>query len=325
MARIALHIGPHKTGTTYIQKQLATQREHLLKQGVHYPEAGVTVQWGQHAIPAELIKTGHSATLDAVLAQAESHAVTLLSSENFDRLPPERLKALGQQLDGHELVVICTYRRGDELLVSHWQELVKHGEATPWAEFFLPHIGRPLRSGVLNLSNLLDRFKHQFGACLRVLDYESTRQAGDLAQALVALAAPGVSLAAGSDRVNASSSVIDTEVVRALNALYIAEHGRAPENALRTGPGTRLRRLAATPLQALDKLVERHLVDCDIAHSQAVQSMYRRVCERHADAIVGQLTPPTPTLTHRLPSANWIAAPGAARLIGEVYELASAA
>jgi hypothetical protein len=40
MAKLLLHIGPQKTGSTYIQKYCFENRHHLLSLGVNYPTAG---------------------------------------------------------------------------------------------------------------------------------------------------------------------------------------------------------------------------------------------------------------------------------------------
>lgn len=49
MRTLILPIGPHKTGTTYLQQQLCERRAELLESGVLYPEAFIH-PFGHHLL-----------------------------------------------------------------------------------------------------------------------------------------------------------------------------------------------------------------------------------------------------------------------------------
>src|SRR3954452_14461676 len=56
---LLLHIGPHKTGTTTIQNQLAAGRRRLHRRGIVYPGLGA-----QHRLPAlDVVDSSDSSSL----------------------------------------------------------------------------------------------------------------------------------------------------------------------------------------------------------------------------------------------------------------------
>lgn len=92
MAKLVLHIGTHKTGTTMIQNRLHAARGDLAEQGVIYPDAGQHT--GHHwaltdwiALPAAYTRRGGGVTGLTTLAERwrDTAATVLLSSEEFSR------------------------------------------------------------------------------------------------------------------------------------------------------------------------------------------------------------------------------------------------
>lgn len=88
--RLAVHVGPHKTGSTSVQQALVAHRERLAEGRVWYPPTVEAAEFpGQHAdVAALLIRAGIGPTvdwLDTARAEAERRGcdTLLLSSENF--------------------------------------------------------------------------------------------------------------------------------------------------------------------------------------------------------------------------------------------------
>ena len=87
MTKLYLHIGPHKTGSTFIQKVFFENRERVLRLGVTYPNFGFCGQFGQHeAVEKSKVGALEQHQLDEYLAQFLSGEINFASSENFDRL-----------------------------------------------------------------------------------------------------------------------------------------------------------------------------------------------------------------------------------------------
>ncbi|SEM50622.1 Glycosyl transferase family 2 [Loktanella fryxellensis] len=145
--RLILHVGLHKTGTTYLQHQLLAQRAALLDQGILVPLTGLT-DHGHAAIRAGG-QPGHQGllgalrrddpkvwqSLEAELAQAAQvpiHTV-VVSCENMllpladDR--DERIRMLaGLTHRFASAVPVVTLRRPDHQIESFWREIVCNGQ-----------------------------------------------------------------------------------------------------------------------------------------------------------------------------------------------------
>ncbi len=100
--RLAIHVGPHKTGSTSIQRALVAYREPLIKAGVFYPPSVVNAEFpDQHADVAGMLgKVGVGPAFEWVMdacrkAVQRGCDPVILSSENF-RAPliRHRLKSL---------------------------------------------------------------------------------------------------------------------------------------------------------------------------------------------------------------------------------------
>lgn len=144
---ITLHIGTHKTGTTFLQKCLAAQVERLKAQGVYLLSDGPNHSWLYLAfcdhpeIEHEMMKRGlaHSreaATwaeqrrrqFDAELAACPLNHI-LITGEELCRLPPTGVRRLIAALRAHaeRIDVICCVRAPIDYAISDAQESIKGG------------------------------------------------------------------------------------------------------------------------------------------------------------------------------------------------------
>jgi hypothetical protein len=132
---LVVHIGLHKTGTTYIQNELLTRRHELLQQGVLYPLAGmptdvlVSTRDGAQSGHAALTRTGkgHRQLVSQMIAEApQSVSTVLLSSENFtlwhrDVTPEQQIRKFN---DFGTVKVVLVLRRQDRWLESYYKQIV---------------------------------------------------------------------------------------------------------------------------------------------------------------------------------------------------------
>jgi hypothetical protein len=218
---LVLHIGPHKTGSTYIQKVFSENRNRLLSVGVRYPDIGLNGHYGQHDL-VEKIKNLDAGPLMQYMADFIGPETNFISSENFDRLNADEVKKLGQALAGlltepASLGIIYYHRNYGDLLPSCWQEEVKHGSIASFHEFILPHVLRPFASNLINPAVVLDLYAHVFGRDrITVVDYDRAKD--NLLQPIFQLL--GIDLdAVANEIVNSSLKVELVEILRALNAI----------------------------------------------------------------------------------------------------------
>src|ERR1700677_671907 len=121
--KLFLHIGPHKTGSTCIQKYCSENRDHLLKLGVSYPATarleGIA-PYGQHEA-VEKTKTLEQGELDQYFGQFLGLTV-LISSEEFSALTLSELAKLRQALAPFDTRIVYFKRNCLDVLPSTWQQ-----------------------------------------------------------------------------------------------------------------------------------------------------------------------------------------------------------
>lgn len=140
--RVVLHVGLPKSGTSFLQASLAASRARLADQGVLYPphaqdlvfRAALDVrgnheQWGRTR--AEV-----AGAWDEACRLARRHpGVTVLSHELLAAASGRQVTAALSMLSGLEVHLVVTARDLSRQLVAEWQEGVKHGRRTTFADF----------------------------------------------------------------------------------------------------------------------------------------------------------------------------------------------
>ena len=138
-----LHVGLHKTGTTYLQNLLRANRVELRAQGVEYladPESS------QRSATRDLKGTvGRGFTADprvpgawdrlvAGIAERDAPSV-LISDEGLGSARPRQIHRAATSFGEREVHVVVTVRDIARVLVSQWQEQVKNDHTWTWAEY----------------------------------------------------------------------------------------------------------------------------------------------------------------------------------------------
>lgn len=140
-----LHIGPPKTGTTYLQAGWRDQASRLLDDGLLYPGRDAADQFRACALALEMdtftrrMDAGRARTWDTFLAQIEAHpGNALLSSEFYARAEPETAERVVRQLKqvSERVHVVITARDLGRQVLASWQQYVKRGGARSLAYFW---------------------------------------------------------------------------------------------------------------------------------------------------------------------------------------------
>jgi hypothetical protein len=217
-----IHIGPFQTGTTYLQHAFTQLRPQLAARGINYPGA-----WGgphgHHTLAAALADDDDASPVEGFAALNRSAADTIiLSSEEFSKMGDAAVRRLHALLGGAPATVVFYCRRWSELIPSLWREAVKHGSLTTFPEYLVSCLADPLSAEELNFDHVLTRYASVFGPrALRLVSYNGVLEAQmDLlthfCQHFLNWPNPPPT---GLDRVNESLDMVDTEIIRALNAL----------------------------------------------------------------------------------------------------------
>lgn len=207
-AGLVLHVGAHKTGTTFLQANLQARREPLLSAGVLVPQTGqgkagmVPVRadgFCGHQDLLEAARSGDEAMRRALMDEVERSGArqVVISCENMlqqladDR--PDRIAALMGFLDGFaERRVVAMLRRPDIWLDRFYRESVCNGQrlgAADIAEFVVDHA-----AAFTDLPGVFAPFEAATGRPVALADFDAATGEGALWPAFLRLA--GIATAA---------------------------------------------------------------------------------------------------------------------------------
>jgi hypothetical protein len=144
---VFLHVGLPKTGTTFLQRLLRDNRDLLVEHGVQYPVHGAGTMF--HA--AIEIRDSHQhwgmdpdrirGTWDRICAEArEFDGTTVMGHEILSGATPRQVERVAADLDDVDWHVVVTARDLGRQIPAWWQEWVKDGHTTGFAETMDQHV-----------------------------------------------------------------------------------------------------------------------------------------------------------------------------------------
>jgi hypothetical protein len=232
-----LHIGPHKTGTTAVQRALQQRREVMAAEhGVLYPGVGpshiraaiaVVGAKGLVGAPPAAPKAWHRLVRET--AEAPLPRV-VISSEFFDMADDDTAERVVTELGGAAVHVVVTLRPLGKLLPSAWQQAVRarsRRDYTTWLDTLFTHPDQA-RSTTLFWQRhrhdvLIERWAKVTGPArltVVVLDESDRLMLPRTFEALLGLPLDLLSTTTGSD--NRSLSLSELALLRALNEEFRA-------------------------------------------------------------------------------------------------------
>ena len=143
LKRVFLHVGAPKTGTTYIQGVLWSNRSALKEAGLHVVGASRGDHYrGGHdlrGVPYDPKDprpdwTGAWDVLASLASESDADSV-VISDEHLAALTPDQVERAVKALRGREVHVVYATRNLARLLPSEWQEYVKHGSQLSFDEW----------------------------------------------------------------------------------------------------------------------------------------------------------------------------------------------
>ncbi len=134
--KVILHVGPPKTGTTYLQRTLWDNRDVLARSGVELPLGD---RWRQSLAAASLCDprwddrpgAGTWTWQRFVSAAADAQGVALLSDEVLALATEDHVAEAIASLAPAEVHVVVTVRDLGRMIPSMWQQDVKYRETRP--------------------------------------------------------------------------------------------------------------------------------------------------------------------------------------------------
>ena len=332
MTRFVIHIGPHKTGSTYLQYKLMAGRTRLAALGVLIPSIWSDMPHlpGHHGIYRRVRKR----ELDLLRREfqdlkAPEDGIVVVSSESLKDLTREEVALFAAALPAGQVKVVYYCRRWSELLPSAWQENVKQGmdQTLP---MFLDQRTRTIRQSLLfNYGIVVDRYMSAFGEKnVALVSYSNLADEGlDLARHFVSAFLPGRAgqvepddWAVSSSRPNASMGAVETEIVRVLNETH-RRRGGEPGGAIREWYLREGQDLSSGELAAAmnGSLAEEEISDA----AQGRDALHTWLYARYGRSMVpplsaGGLFTPRRNL-YRVVSGDYLAVAGMGGLVEDAY------
>lgn len=225
MPQYIIHVGPHKTGSTYLQLAFHDLRKFLADRGILYP-----LRWyiapniPNHLSLFTRLQRG-DVQLQEDFAQLNSskYEKVLISAEDLSDLSVEGLTYLKALIQGSDLSIVFYCRRWSDTLPSLWQEWIKQGRSFSLPEYYLLETGCSEKSTTINFAVRLDKIATTLGKDnLRIVSYSNiVDRGGDiLAQFLSEFFSLRDFPPIDKKLVNVSLSLIDTEIIRILNTFH---------------------------------------------------------------------------------------------------------
>lgn len=173
VVHLILHIGPHKTGSSYLQRRFYKDHDILMENGVLYPINDWIGGGHGHAYlvdKKQLSSIGDE--LNRIAKDKPSLKSVVISTENFDRLSRDDIKILRDKIT-IPTTVVYYLRRMDKTLFANWQEDVKFGSLETFSRFLLRHFAFPIESKIVNHSVVVDLWADVFGkSAISIVDYD---------------------------------------------------------------------------------------------------------------------------------------------------------
>lgn len=157
ISRLVLHIGPHKTATTYCQDNFFGRRGRLKACGWMYPAIGRKgLETGHHTLahaPSTFLKESGKprARLAHLGRRARSKGFSLFfSAEGFSKWDAQDFQKMAALMGFAKIELIFTLRDPITSFASYWAEEVKHGHSASLPERFAVQLADPHNSTLLN-------------------------------------------------------------------------------------------------------------------------------------------------------------------------------
>lgn len=177
-----LHVGPHKTATTWLQRNFHHNAAALEKAGWLYPQTGERVAIAHHDLSdgqKEILDEASRkvAQIRRIAEKArERNLNVLLSSEGFDKWRPNALAKLRRLVAPHELRIVYTLRDPVSLVYSIWAQKVKTGGPKSFPEHYSEQVRKAGKSRSLDPLSDIDKFAEVENSSLTVLLYDEIRR-----------------------------------------------------------------------------------------------------------------------------------------------------
>jgi len=319
--KLYLHVGPHKTGTTLIQKTLLDNQQAIFRKGLFYPKQFIRI-FGHHEFRSKV--EAFQLTDDDVRFLEHAGKDILLSSEDLISLSQQHFEYLKDRLSTFEIEIIYAWRRGSKKMFSIWQEIVKHGGTETFFEYHFSHIAKPGTSAMLSPDVKLNMFSRVFGKQnIKIIDYDAAAEQDNLLElffGLVGITQTEELVVPLSDKnaSNRSLTFYDSELIRALNCVF-AKIKNIHGPAVRVAFNENRDKLSQDKLNSLLDIIKQDCINVNADKYFIDQRSEKVMCDNFAECIVNYKQNSLST-TFNVSGQKWLVDSKAFALVHSVSE-----
>lgn len=316
MKEIILHIGPHKTASTYIQNQLHDNKDILADCGLTYP-ATFYEDHGHHILARSIYRKTYDDNFHSQLNELNALEDTvILSSEDFDKLSINDIRTSKIMLHEVPARIVYYFRSPSDRLISLWQEKIKFGYDEDLYSFMFTHQQNPVISRYINSCLTLDDWANVFGMeNIYIIDYAWSISQNCLANSIFgALDLPCVLLEHGKNT-NSMLNLKEVELLRAINTIAL-------KHEIHRGP--KLRNLFYKHLKTYkneyDDLINKITVKEFKAGNLPYDKDIRLTIRSRYKHTSFHLNHESSQKTYAIPDTNWLIEPGSYNALKRIFD-----
>lgn len=291
MKKIYLHIGPYKTGTSYLQLLWNNNAKSLEENGFIYPQ--ITLENNAHHGLVSLFKKGNmeSDSNETIKYLNELEEDIILSSENFSVLNKRSLLNIRKIFSNKKIIVIFYFRNPTQQLLSRWQEKIKYGNVQSFFEYTSYFVMHPFKTHDINYFPLFEIIIDVFGKDnLYLIDYDSAYKNQTMLAEFDKVLGKDNFIKETKETINKMTDLAEIEILRTLN-YKASKDGRNIDYSVQNNFKDKLR----NNLINIDSLVQKiHKYDQDIllGNTVADRAIYNKLKHNYEDCFVNNIAGP---------------------------------
>ncbi|RDV25061.1 hypothetical protein DXV75_10550 [Alteromonas aestuariivivens] len=323
--KLFLHVGPHKTATTLIQKTMLDNQKVLLDNNLFYPSKFIRI-FGHHDLINPIRNRQIHSEDISHLEKPEKNI--LLSSENLINLEEDDFEYLKNALSNFEINIIYCWRRATSKIFSIWQEIVKHGGTETFYQFSFPHLAKTSKSATLSADLKLLMLERVFGnASINIIDYDNSFINKDLIQQFLKTLGIKSELDIripynDGTATNTALESHDVELIRALNVAF-SKRKSIQGASVRRAFILNLKKLNSDNLNALRELIKSDKSEYYLESFDIDSRSEKIILDRFQKNITNYQCI-TNIKKISIPTQNWLIDPNGSKMFEKLYQELSA-
>ena len=183
MPKYIIHIGPMKTGSTYLQRCIVEAAEVLAAHGIYYPRELADEK--HHVVHTPILVAARNETqfepMRAEFARLNKadHRAILLSNEYFAFLKPPAIDRLRRMIGSDDVRIVYSCRRWSDRIPSMWFQSLFSGGTQTLPEFYAQLISNQTEEQDIDYTIVWQRWADAFGrSALAIFPFSSIADSG---------------------------------------------------------------------------------------------------------------------------------------------------